>query len=65
MTKALLGCFMLLVSCDAISSFFETTEKVLTDEAVKVEVYKGAIPEGDKLEADIKIVPNETPLSPP
>jgi hypothetical protein len=65
MTKLLISCLMLASGCDYIYPLFETAEKVLTDEAIKVEVYKDSIPKGDQLEADIKIVPIEQPLPPP
>ena len=65
MNKVLLCSLVFAVGCECLPSIFNTAEKVLTDEAVKVEIYKDCIPPGDKLVADIQIVPDEKPLAPP
>ena len=60
MKQCFFALLFVVVGCQALPLIYNTAEKVLTDEAVKVEVYKDCIPKGDTLEADIKIVPPES-----
>lgn len=71
MNYALLISLIALSSCQYFDSFMKSTDDILTDNAVKVELSREAIPPGSAVETEIKITPPEQhtetshPLPPP